>query len=70
VLSRWHFVCAVAISCAVSAAVDSAVFLWFAFGSLDLVAGQTLAKVWVMLAALPFVHWLWKRDRRIGLAAA
>jgi uncharacterized PurR-regulated membrane protein YhhQ (DUF165 family) len=69
-LSRWNFVYAIAISCAVSAAVDSAIFLWIAFSSLDLVAGQTLAKVWVMLAALPFAHWLWKRDQRIGLAAA
>jgi uncharacterized PurR-regulated membrane protein YhhQ (DUF165 family) len=70
VLSRWHFVYAVAISCAVSAVIDSAVFLWLAFGSLDLVAGQALAKVWVMLAMLPFAHWLCKRDRRIGLVAA
>ncbi|HRO01161.1 MAG TPA: VUT family protein [Nitrobacter sp.] len=69
-LSRWNFVYAVAISCAVSAVVDSVVFLWLAFGSLDLVAGQTLAKIFVVLAALPFAHWLWKRDRRIGLAAA
>ncbi|HWK01362.1 MAG TPA: VUT family protein [Xanthobacteraceae bacterium] len=70
VLSRWNFVYAVAISCVVSAAVDSTIFLWLAFASLDLVAGQTLAKVWVVLAALPFAHWLWKRDLRIGLAAA
>lgn len=69
-LSRWNFVYAVAISCAVSAVVDSAIFLWLAFSSLDLMAGQTLAKMWVVLAALPFAHWLWKRDQRIGLAAA
>lgn len=69
-LSRWHFVYAMAISCAVSAVVDSMVFLWLAFGSLDLVAGQSLAKIFVVLAALPFAYWLWKRDRRIGLAAA
>ncbi len=69
-LSRWNFVYAVALSSAASAAVDSAIFLWFAFSSLDLVAGQTLAKLWVVLAALPFTLWLWKRDQRIGLAAA
>jgi uncharacterized PurR-regulated membrane protein YhhQ (DUF165 family) len=69
-LSRWHFVYAVAISCVASAAVDSVVFLWFALGSLELVAGQTAAKVFVVLAALPFAHWMWKRDQRIGLAAA
>lgn len=69
-LSRWHFVYAVAISCVASAVVDSVVFLWLAFGSLDLVAGQSAAKVFVVLAALPFAHWMWKRDQRIGLAAA
>lgn len=35
----------------VGAAVDSAVFLWLAFGSLDFIAGQIVGKLWMSLAA-------------------
>jgi uncharacterized PurR-regulated membrane protein YhhQ (DUF165 family) len=69
-IARKNFVTAVITSSLISAVVDSAVFLWIAFSSLDLLAGQTLAKALVILASLPFAHWLWKRDQRIGLAAA
>ena len=69
-LVRKNFVAAVVASSIVSSAVDSAIFLWLAFSSLDLLMGQTLAKTWVILAVLPLTWWLWKRDMRIGLAAA
>lgn len=39
------------------AVVDSAVFLWLAFGSLAFIEGQVIGKVWMSLAALP-VLWL------------
>lgn len=42
---------AVLASGAVGAAVDSAVFLWLAFGSLDFISGQILGKFWMSLAA-------------------
>lgn len=35
----------------VGAAVDSAVFLWLAFGSLDFIEGQILGKAWMSLLA-------------------
>lgn len=35
----------------VGAAVDSAVFLWLAFGSLDYMAGQVIGKTWMTIAA-------------------
>lgn len=35
----------------VGSIVDSAVFLWLAFGSLDFIAGQILGKAWMSLAA-------------------
>lgn len=35
--------------------VDSAAFLWLAFGSLDYIAGQTLGKMWMSIAALPII---------------
>jgi uncharacterized PurR-regulated membrane protein YhhQ (DUF165 family) len=69
-LARKNFVTAVVVSSLVSAFVDSALFLWIAFSSLELLAGQTLAKAWIVLLAVPFARWLWKRDERIGLAAA
>jgi hypothetical protein len=50
-LARRRLVLAVLASGAVGAAVDSAVFLWVAFGSLDFIAGQVLGKVWVSLGA-------------------
>lgn len=31
--------------------IDSAVFLWLAFGSLDFIAGQVLGKLWMTIAA-------------------
>ncbi|MBX6747968.1 MAG: VUT family protein, partial [Acetobacteraceae bacterium] len=41
-----------------------------AFGSLDFLAGQVVGKLWMVLAALPLVHWLRRRDERLGLTAA
>lgn len=69
-VARKHFVTAVVTSSFISCAIDSVIFLWLAFSSLELVPGQLLAKAWVILALLPFTLWLWKRDMRIGLAPA
>ncbi len=44
---------AVLLSGIVGAVVDSAVFLWVAFGSLDYIEGQTVGKLWMTLLALP-----------------
>jgi queuosine precursor transporter len=46
---------------------DSVLFLWLAFGSLDFLAGQILGKLWMVLLALPFIHWI--RNREIARAA-
>lgn len=40
----------------VGAAVDSAVFLWLAFGSFDFIAGQILGKAWMSLLAFGLLH--------------
>lgn len=40
----------------VGAFVDSAVFLWLAFGSLDFMAGQVLGKLWMSLAAFGYLR--------------
>ena len=69
-LQRRHFVLAVVLSSLVGLVVDSAVFLYLAFGSLDFLAGQIVGKAWMVLLAIPFVQWLRRRDRRLGLSAA
>jgi hypothetical protein len=69
-LQRRGLVLAVAASGAVGLLVDSVAFLWVAFGSLDYLAGQVIGKAWMVLAALPLIHWLRRRDARLGLTAA
>lgn len=69
-LARRRFVTAVAVSSLTSAVVGSAIFLWLAFASFELLPGQIAAKALVILLAIPFTRWLFKRDRRIGLEPA
>lgn len=35
--------------------IDSAVFLWLAFGSLDFIGGQVLGKLWMTIAAASII---------------
>lgn len=50
-IKRRSVAVAVLASGVVGAAVDSAVFLWLAFGSLDYIAGQVLGKLYATAAA-------------------
>jgi hypothetical protein len=38
--------------------VDSLVFLWLAFGSLQFLAGQVVGKLWAVLVSTPFIRLL------------
>jgi queuosine precursor transporter len=67
-LQRRGLLAAVAASSLVGLVVDSLIFLWLAFGSLDYLPGQVAGKLWMVIAALPLVHWLRRRDARLGLA--
>lgn len=69
-LARRRLVLAVLASSLVGLVVDSIVFLWLAFGSLDFLAGQVVGKLWMVLLALPFVAYLRRRDERLGLNPA
>jgi hypothetical protein len=51
-LRRRGWLRAVAASNAAGLAVDSALFLWLAFGSLDFLAGQVLGKAWMTALAV------------------
>ena len=55
-LQRKQLVFAVFASSVVGLVIDSAIFLYLAFGSLDFIAGQIVGKAWMVLAALPVIH--------------
>ena len=67
-LQKRGLVLAVAASSVVGLLVDSVIFLWLAFGSLDYLSGQVVGKTWMVLLALPIVALLRRRDARLGLA--
>jgi queuosine precursor transporter len=69
-LARRRLVVAVVASSIVGLIVDSIVFLWLAFGSLEFLLGQIVGKLWMVLLAVPFVAYLRRRDERLGLQAA
>ncbi|HEX9595759.1 MAG TPA: VUT family protein [Anaerolineales bacterium] len=66
-LQRRKLIIAVFASSAVGLVIDSIVFLSLAFGSLAFLEGQIIGKAWMVLAALPAVAWLRRRDERLGL---
>lgn len=69
-LARRRLVLAVVASSAVGLVVDSIVFLWLAFGSLEFLLGQIIGKAWMVLVAVPLVTYLRRRDERLGITAA
>jgi uncharacterized PurR-regulated membrane protein YhhQ (DUF165 family) len=69
-LARRRLVAAVVASSLTGLVVDSIVFLWLAFGSLEFLPGQVIGKLWMVLASIPLIAWLRRRDERLGLQAA
>lgn len=69
-LARRRLIAAVVASSLVGLIVDSIVFLWLAFGSLDFLLGQVVGKGWMVLLSIPFVAWLRRRDEKSGMAPA
>jgi queuosine precursor transporter len=67
-LARRRLVAAVVASSCAGLVVDSIVFLWLAFGSLEFLLGQVIGKSWMVLLSIPFVAWLRRRDERLGIA--
>jgi uncharacterized PurR-regulated membrane protein YhhQ (DUF165 family) len=65
-LQRRRLVLAVFLSALAGLCVDSVVFLWLAFGSLQFLAGQVVGKLWAVLVSIPFIRLL----RRIAPAPA
>jgi purine-cytosine permease-like protein len=69
-LARRRLVIAVVASSIAGLIVDSIVFLWLAFGSLEFLLGQIVGKLWMVLLAVPFVAYLRRRDEQLGLKTA
>ncbi|QEL25812.1 VUT family protein [Bosea sp. F3-2] len=69
-LQRRRFLTAVFASGMVGLVVDSIVFLYLAFGSLDFLTGQIIGKAWMVMFALPLMYLMRRRDERLGLVAA
>jgi uncharacterized PurR-regulated membrane protein YhhQ (DUF165 family) len=69
-LQERRFVTAVVVSSVVGLVVDSIVFLWLAFGSLEFLAGQVVGKTWMVLLSIPFIIYLRRRDAQVGLDPA
>ena len=69
-LARRRLVAAVVASSLVGLIVDSVMFLWLAFGSLDFLLGQVVGKAWMVLLSIPLVYLLRRRDERLGLTPA
>jgi len=69
-LARRRLVLAVVLSSIAGLVVDSIVFLWLAFGSLEFLEGQVVGKAWMILLSIPLVAWLRRRDERLGMTPA
>jgi uncharacterized PurR-regulated membrane protein YhhQ (DUF165 family) len=50
----------------VGSIVDSAVFLWLAFGSIDFIAGQVLGKLWMTIGAAVIAMVINKNKRLVA----
>lgn len=61
-LAERRLMAAVVLSSVVGLAIDGAVFLWLAFGSLALLPGQIVGKALMVLVALPVIWWVRQRE--------
>jgi len=69
-LQRRRLILAVLASSFVGLVVDSIIFLWLAFGSLEFLTGQVVGKSWMVLVSIPLIAFLRRRDQRIGMSPA
>lgn len=67
-LRRRGLVLAVVASGLAGLVIDSVLFLWLAFGALEFLAGQVAGKIVMIVAAIPFLALLRRRDERLGFA--
>jgi queuosine precursor transporter len=61
-LQERRFMTAVIASSLVGLVIDSVLFLYLAFGSLDFLWGQVVGKTWMVLVSIPFIYWIRSRE--------
>lgn len=69
-LQEKRLILAVFTSSAIGLVIDSILFLYLAFGSLDFLPGQIAGKGWMVILAIPFIWWLRERDHRLEIHPA
>lgn len=69
-LQKKGLVTAAFLSSVAGIVVDSILFLWIAFGSLDFFVGQVVGKLIMVIMALPVLFWIRNSDRRLGVLSA
>jgi hypothetical protein len=57
-LQQRRLMLAVLASSCLGLVVDSVVFLWLAFDSLEFLPGQVVGKLWAVLLSVPFIRLL------------
>ena len=67
-LAARGLVLAVLASSVAGLVADSVLFLWLAFGNLEFLSGQSIGKAWMVLLALPIVHWIRRRETASDIA--
>lgn len=63
-LQKKRLVLAVFASSVVGLVIDSAIFLYLAFGSLDHIWGQIVGKAWMVIVALPLIFFIRRRETK------
>ncbi len=69
-LQRKRLITAVLASSFVGLMIDSILFLYLAFGSLDYLWGQVVGKGWMVLLSIPVIWWIREREQRQGVQPA
>jgi queuosine precursor transporter len=69
-LQEKRLITAVLASSFVGLLIDSVLFLYLAFGSLDFMWGQVVGKSWMVLLSIPVIWLIRERDQRKGVQAA
>ncbi|MBO6947201.1 MAG: VUT family protein [Rhodospirillales bacterium] len=69
-LQERRLITAVIASSVIGLVIDSMVFLYLAFGSLEYLAGQIVGKGWMVVLAIPFIWWIRNREEKLGIQPA
>lgn len=69
-LQKRNLILAVIASNIAGIVIDSCVFLFLAFGSLDFIEGQILGKLWLTLLAIPVLWLIRKQETQVAVSSS